>query len=141
MGATRLRPTETESHVDALTADQLSRLRVIAKACTPQTSRTNRQNASCPWFLRTATTRGAQQYVRPHGTSALRKHLGFQTNSSIRCQHARSNMYVRIFAGPGFPNTTVVFLNTTVVRTPCLLNTSVVRSGCKHDNSGCVWVR
>ena len=97
MGATRLRPTVTESHVDALTVDQPSRLRVIAKALTPITSRTQENKIDCPWCLRTAPTRGAQQDVWPHGTRALRKYLEISKRSpenavsiqALICAHLR----------------------------------------------------
>ena len=104
---------------------QPSRLRVIAKACTPQSSR---NIIHCPWCTRTATTGAHQKYVWPHGTSALKKYLG----SPNELQHKLSACkfsHVRIFADPVFS------------QHPCLLNTTVTWSGCKHDNSCCVQVR
>lgn len=50
--------------------NQPSRLGVLAKACKPETSRTQ-GIIGCSWCRRTATTKGAQQYVRSHGNTLL----------------------------------------------------------------------
>ena len=104
---------------------QPSRLRVIAKACTPQTSR---NIIHCPWCFRAATAGAHQKFVWPHGTSTLRKDLG----SPNELQHKLSSCkisYLRIFTGPVF------------TQHPCSVNTTVKRSGWKHDTSCCVKVR
>ena len=92
---------------------QPSRLRVIAKACTPQTSR---KTIHCPWCSRTATTGAHQKYVWPHGTSALRKDLGPPNELQHKLSACKLN-HVRIFAG-------LVF-----TQHPWLLNMTVIRSG------------
>ena len=111
------------SHVDALRSTYCSRLRVIAKACTPKTSRTH-NTFDWPSCLKTATTRSAPAacVATRNYCSSSRKSLAFPNE----LQHTLSACKLK---------------HVSIFTRPCLLNTTDIRNGCKHDNSCCVQVR
>ena len=127
MGATRLGPP-TRSH-KWMYVRQLGRLHVVVKECMPQIPRNAMQLTAVVF---------AHSHHRspwPHGTSAFRRYWDPQTNSSIRCQHARKTMYTsslsraystRQIQGVDASMATGV-VSTSDKSSPCLINQSSSR--------------
>ena len=105
---------------------QLSRLRVIAKACTPQTSRNIIHLTAC------GVQHSHNRSVLPLRVSTchmcVEKRFGIPKELRDKPSACKLN-HIRIFAG-------LVF-----TQYQCLLTTTVIRSGYKHDNSCRVQVR